>query len=129
MSINRKEKRQEYTRGAEVMRHELGLYFTALFFSAGMATIAAIGTGIFVLSAILAPNEGEIFFDRLVAAYNVSAGHSSDKVKVELGMGDKAKTYEMPSDKLLEITTPEWTSIKKKLWITLLFSILCGVAL
>lgn len=129
MSINRKDKRQEYTRGAEVMRHEFGLYFTALFFSAGMATIAAIGTGIFVLSAILAPNEGEIFLDRLVATYYVSTAHPSDTVKVELGQGDNAKTYEMPSDKLLELTSPEWASIKKKLWITLLFSIVCGVAL
>jgi type IV conjugative transfer system coupling protein TraD len=129
MSINRKEKRHEFTRGAEVMRHEFGLYFSALYFSFMIATVAALGTSIFVLSGILTDDESEIFLDRMVAQYNVSSGQPKDPVKVEFKRGDKTKTFEIPSAALLENTAWEWSSIKKKLWITLGFSIFCGIGL
>lgn len=129
MSINRKEKRHEFTRGAEVMRHEFGLYFSALYFSFMIATLAALGTSVFVLSGILTYDESEIFLDRLVAHYNVLSGTPKDPVKVKFKRGDKEKTFEIPSAVLLENTLPEWNSIKKKLWITLGFSISCGIGL
>lgn len=129
MSISRNEKRHEYTRGAEVMRHEFGLYFGALYFSAMIAFIAALGTSVFVLNGILVDNEGEIFLDRMVAQYNVSTNDPKSLVKMELQKGESTKTYEVPSDKLLELTAVEWASIKTKLWITLGFSIVCGIGL
>lgn len=129
MTINRKEKRQEFTRGAEVMRHEFSLYFSALYFSFMIAFIAALGTSIFTINGMLDDNEGEIFLSRLIAHYNVSTDKPNDKVRMELIKNEKKRTYEIPSSSLLDLTKSEWGSIKTKIWYSCGFSLICGIAL
>lgn len=127
--INRKEKRHEFTRGAEVMRHEFSLYFGALFFSAMIAFITALGSSLFIANGLFSDDEGEIFLDRLVAEYNILNNEPGGLVKMELTRGSNTKTYELSSEKLIEVTEPDWVKIKKKLWITAGLSILCGIGL
>jgi type IV conjugative transfer system coupling protein TraD len=129
MTINRKEKRQEFTRGAEVMRHEFGLYFGALYFSFMIAFIASLGTSIFVFTGMLEDNEGNIFLSRIVAQYNIATDKPMDAVKLTLTKNEKTKVYEVPAIKLMDSTKEEWASIKKKMWFTLFFSLICGIAL
>jgi type IV conjugative transfer system coupling protein TraD len=129
MTISRNQKRHQFTRGAEVMRHEFGLYFTAVWFSFMIACMAAIGTSVFVINAALSDDEGEILVDRALAQYNVAAGTPTDKIRMEFNRGSKVKIYEMPSDRLLAATMPEWDRIKSKLWIGMWISIATGVAL
>lgn len=130
MSIDRNESRHQYTRGAEVMRHEFGLYFSALFFSFMMALVAAIGTSIFVMNALLENNEGEVMLKRIAAQYNIATGTPKDKVRFEtLSKTGVPKIYEVPSEVLLEVTTKEWLNIKKKMWISAGISACFGVAL
>lgn len=129
MSINRKEKRHEYTRGAEVMRHEFGLYFSALYFSFMIALIAGLGTSVFVFNALLEANEGEVVLKRIAAEFNVATGKSQDKVVYEVGKGAAKKVYEVPSAALLEITAKPWASIKSKMWISAGVSLVCAIAL
>jgi type IV conjugative transfer system coupling protein TraD len=129
MSIGRNEKRHQYTRGAEVMRHEFSMYFSSLYTSFMISVMTALGTSVFVANALLEPNEGEILLGRMVAEYNVSAGDAKSEVSLDLERGGRTKHYEMPSDMLLAVTAPEWRTIKTKLWMGLAFSICCGVGL
>lgn len=129
MSIGRNEKRHQYTRGAEVMRHEFSMYFSSLYFSFLISLLTALGASVFIANALLVPNEGEIFLVRMLAEYNVAAGDPRSAVRMDLENGDRVKHYEMPSDRLLELTEPEWRGIKRKMWIGAGISILCGIAL
>lgn len=129
MSINRNEKRHQYTRGAEVMRHEFSMYFSALWFSFIIATLSALGTFIFVANAMMEGDQGEIFLDHLVAQYNVSQGDAKAPVRMDLQRGGQVKTFEVPSGELLEMFEPEWKAIKKRLWISLAIAIVSGIGL
>lgn len=129
MSISRNEKRHHYTRGAEVMRHEFGMYFSALYFSFVIAILSALGTSVFVVNALLTVDEGEILLGQMVARYNVSAGEPHSKVRIDLTRNDLVKTYELRSDQLIQVTAPEWKSIKTKMWISVGVSLLSGIAL
>lgn len=129
MTISRNDKRHHFTRGAEVLRHEYGLYFSALFFSFMIAVICAIGTSVFVVNAALNDDEGHIILGRLVANYCVSTGKPNDDVKLQLSRGDKNKTYILPAEKLLDLTEPEWAAIKYKLKICAWVSVAAGIIL
>lgn len=129
MSISRREKRHEFTRGAEVMRHEYSLYFSALIFSFIIALCGSLGTFVFTANAALSVTEGEIFLSRLVAEYNVATGARQDKVNMDLQILGAEKKYSIPSGELLERTANEWGTIKIKLWSSSGFAVLCGVAI
>jgi type IV conjugative transfer system coupling protein TraD len=129
MSISRNERRHQFTRGAEVMRHEFGLYFSAIFYSFMIACLTALGTSIFTANAALTGDEGKILLGRMIAEYNVKSGTPAEKVKMVFKRGDNNKTYVMPSNKLLAATQPEWISIKSKLWICFWISVGAGIAL
>jgi type IV conjugative transfer system coupling protein TraD len=129
MSIGRNQKRHQFTRGAEVMRHEFGLYFAALLFSFMIACFAALGTSVFVINAALSDDEGEILVDRTLAHFNVMTGAPSEKVAMKFRRGGVRKVYEVPSDRLLEVTARDWVNIKVKLWIALWISIAAGISL
>src|SRR5438094_802173 len=116
MTITRNESRHQFTRGAEIMRHEYGLYFSALFFSFMIALLTSLGTWIFSANAALSEDEGKITLGRIVAEFNVRTGKPADKVKMEFKRGEQKKVYVMPASVLLESTQPEWVSIKRKLW-------------
>jgi type IV conjugative transfer system coupling protein TraD len=129
MTISRNDKRHQFTRGAEVMRHEYGLYFSALFFSFMIAVLTAFGTWVFVANAALSDDEGQIILGRVVAEYNVRSGTPQDKVKLVLTRAERQKTFIMPAESLLKLTTPEWENIRHKLWICSWFSLGAGFSL
>ena len=122
MSISRNDRRHQFTRGAEVMRHEFGLYFSAIFFSFMIACLTALGTSIFAANAALSDDEGTILISRAIAEYKVKSGRPADRVTMVFKRADGNKTYAIPSYKLLAATGPEWTAIKGKLWICLWIS-------
>jgi type IV conjugative transfer system coupling protein TraD len=127
MGISRNDKRHQFTRGAEVMRHEFGLYFGALYFSFMIACLTALGTYLFSANAALSDDEGKLFLARMIAEYNVQSGTPAGKVVFK--RGERNKTYAVPSDRLLAITKPEWTVIKGKLRICLWVALAAGLAL
>lgn len=129
MTISRNESRHQFTRGAEIMRHEYGLYFSALFFSFMIACLTSVGTWVFSANAALSDDEGKITLSRIVAEYSVKVGKPADKVKMEFTRGDAKKVYVMPAAKLLEMTAPEWVDIKRKLWWCFWFSLAAGIGL
>jgi len=129
MTITRNEKRHQYTRGAEIMRHEYGLYFSALFFSFMIACLTAMGTWVFSANAALSEDEGKITLGRIAATYNMKVGKPADQVKMEFKRGERSKVYVMPSQVLLETTQPEWIEIRKKLWWCFWFSLAAGIGL
>lgn len=102
MTITRNETRHQFTRGAEIMRHEYGLYFSALFFSFMIAFLTSLGTWVFSANAALSEDEGTIALGRIVAEFNVKTGKPTDKVKMEFKRGEGKKIFVMPADKLLE---------------------------
>lgn len=129
MSISRNDKHHQFTRGAEVMRHEFGLYFSALFFSFLIACLTVLGTSIFTTHAALSDDEGAILLGRVVAEYYVRTGSSGDKVKMVFQRDGANRSYIIPAGKLLQNTAPEWVEIKAKLWICLGISLASGIAL
>lgn len=129
MTISRNDKRHQFTRGAEVMRHEYGLYFSALFFSFMIALLTALGSCLFIGNAMLSEDEGKIIIGRTVAEFNVQSNTPQDKVKLILTRSGEKKTYILPAEKLLLITAPEWAEIKRKLKLCAWFSVASGVAL
>ncbi|MDP2367180.1 type IV secretion system DNA-binding domain-containing protein [Rhodoferax sp.] len=129
MTLNRREARHEYTRGAEVMRHEFSMYFSALFFSFMIALIAGMGTSVFVFNALLERNEGQIILKRIAAKYHVATNKPDAPVLVELKVGSGTKNYELPSQVFLDKTAVEWASISTKFWWTILISVICAIAL
>lgn len=129
MTLNRREARHEYTRGAEVMRHEFSMYFSALFFSFMIALIAGMGTSVFVFNALLERNEGQIILKRIAAKYHVATNKPDAPVLVELRVGSGTKNYEMPSQVFLDKTAGEWASISTKFWWTILISVISAIAL
>lgn len=129
MTISRNDKRHQFTRGAEVMRHEYGLYFSALFFSFMIALVTALGTSLFVANAALSEDQGKIIIARMVAEYNVNSNSPHDKVKLILTRNEQKKTFILPADTLLELTAPEWIDIKWKLKLCAWVSVAAGIAL
>lgn len=129
MTINRNEKRHQFTRGAEVMRHEFALYFSALLFSFMLACLAALGTGVFAVHAALTGDETEILIDRALAEYNVATGTPSASVTMKFQRGAETRTYALRSDHVISVTAPEWPGIKTKLWICAGISTLAGIML
>lgn len=129
MTISRNDKRHQFTRGAEVMRHEYGLYFSALFFSFMIALLTALGSCLFIGNAMLSEDEGKIIISRTVAEFNVQSNTPQDKVKLILTRSGEKKTYILPAEKLLLITAPEWIEIKRKLKICAWISVASGMAL
>lgn len=128
MTISRNDKRHQFTRGAEVMRHEYGLYFSALFFSFMMALITAAGSCLFIGHAMLSEEEGQIIVSRTVATFNVESNKPQDKVKFTSARPGENKTFLVPAEKLLQITTPEWSEIKRKLKMCAWVSVAAGAA-
>jgi type IV conjugative transfer system coupling protein TraD len=129
MTITRNETRHQFTRGAEIMRHEYGLYFSALFFSFLIALLTSLGTWVFSANAALSEDEGSITLGRIVAEFNVRTGKPADKVKMEFKRGEDKKVYVMPASVLLESTQPEWVEIKRKLWWCFWFALAAGIGL
>ena len=129
MTITRNETRHQFTRGAEIMRHEYGLYFSALFFSFMIALLTSFGTWIFSANAALSEDEGKITLGRIVAEFNVRTGKPADQVKMEFKRGETKKVYVMPASVLLENTQPEWIEIRKKLWWCFWFALAAGIGL
>lgn len=129
MTISRNDKRHQFIRGAEVMRHEYGLYFSALYFSFMIALLTALGSCLFIGNAMLSEDEGKIIISRTVAEFNVQSNTPQDRVKLRLTRSGEIKTFILPAEKLLEITAPEWTEIKRKLKICAWISVASGAAL
>ncbi|KQQ44694.1 hypothetical protein ASF61_21435 [Duganella sp. Leaf126] len=129
MTISRNDKRHQFTRGAEVMRHEYGLYFSALFFSFMIALLTAVGTGLLVANAALSEDEGKIIIARTVAQFSVRANKPRDEVKLVLSRAGTPKTYVLPAQTLLELTSPEWTKIQWKLKLSAWGALATGIAL
>jgi type IV conjugative transfer system coupling protein TraD len=127
MTITRNETRHQFTRGAEIMRHEYGLYFSALFFSFMIACLTSLGTWVFAANAALSEDERAISLGRVVAEFNLRTGKPTDKVKLEFMRGEGKKIFIMPADKLLESTRPEWIEIRHKLWLCFWFALFAGI--
>lgn len=60
MSISRNDRRHQFACGAEVMRHEFGLYFGALYCSFMIACLTGLGTYLFSANAALSDDEGRL---------------------------------------------------------------------
>lgn len=129
MTIRRNEPRHVYTRGAEVMRHEFSMYFRSLWFSFMLACLTAVGSSVFIANAFMKANEGEILLTRMVAKYNVSAGDKAAPVSMSLQIGESTRSFNVPSESLLELTSKEWGEIKAKLWWSAGLSVVCGIVL
>jgi type IV conjugative transfer system coupling protein TraD len=115
MGFIRQGKRAELVRGAELVRHEFGLYFAAVRFSAGMGLIVFASTFYFAADWLLSARSKEILTSRLVAMYHVSSGTPQTPVHVLLVNGSRPMRYAVRSGDLAGLTAPEWQGIRLRL--------------
>lgn len=129
MTITRNDKRHQYTRGAEILRHEYGLYFSALLFCCMLAVLTSIGAWVLSAHAVLSNEERVVIVPRMIAEYQTRTGNPDARVHMALQRGDAEKTYSVRASELLVLTAPEWVHVKRKAWWCLLFALTTGIAL
>ncbi|MBB3221721.1 type IV secretion system DNA-binding domain-containing protein [Pseudoduganella umbonata] len=115
MGFIRQGKRAELVRGAELVRHEFGLYFTAIRFGAGMGLIVFASTLYFAADWFMSARSKELLTCRLVAMYHVSSGAPDMRVQVLLEKGRDVRRYAIPARDVLQLTAPEWATIRLQL--------------
>ena len=126
MGFIRQGKRAELVRGAELVRHEFGLYFAAIRFSAGMGFIVFASTFYFAADWFMSVRSKEILACRLVAMYHVSAGASEMPVQVLLEQDRNIRRYSIPARNVLPLTAPEWVAIRLQLVACGTFAVLAS---
>lgn len=108
MSFFRQGKRLDLVRGAELSRHEYGLYLAALRFSVGLGAVAFACTTFFSADWMLGARDKEILAGRAVAHCRTWFDTPAAPVRLTLGRDGNARRYHVPAEALLRLTAPEW---------------------
>lgn len=127
MGFIRHGKRAELVRGAELVRHEFGLYFAAIRFSAGMGLIVFASTFYFAADWFMSAQSKEVLTCRLVAMYHVSSGVPAKPVAMRLERDRRVRLYSVQSDDVLNLTAPEWMGIRLQLLACSMFAAFSSV--
>ncbi|TWI69304.1 type IV conjugative transfer system coupling protein TraD [Pseudoduganella lurida] len=115
MGFLRHGRRQDLIRGAEIVRHEYGLYVAAMRFSVAMACVAFIGVMVFCAYQFLTPQQRAVLLARTSAHIHVWRDAPTTPVRLPV-LGDRMRRVAaVPSATLLALTAQEGSQIRSTL--------------
>ncbi len=127
MAFFRKGKRLDLVRGAELVRHEYGLYLSAIRFSLGMGLITSLGVSLAGANIVLTTHDREILSARFAAHVQTALNKPDVPVSLSVTVDGSTREHWVQARALLLLTVPEWQRLRWVLSGCQGFGLLCGI--